>query len=182
MMTASTIDHRVAVNTLSRRRLYLGIFALWTLFGLWVAQQQVLLTISSGNPVESWTRPFETALAGAWFWALLTPLLMWNTRRVRGRIANRWQRIAAHFATFLVVHLSDVAVYVIITRLTHTQTRPPEQLLFSLASFNGLTYCVVVMVTTALDYYQAYRERALRAAQLETQLATAQFQALRAQL
>ena len=80
---------------------------------------------------------------------MVTVLVMWNTRRVRGRIANRWQRIAAHFATFLVVHLSDVAVYVIITRLTHTQTRPPEQLLFSLASFNGLTYCVVVMVTTA---------------------------------
>jgi sensor histidine kinase YesM len=162
--------------------LYLGIFVLWTLFGLWGAQQNVLLTISSGSRVESWARPFETALAGAWFWALLTPILMWNTRRLRDRVPVRWQRITAHFATFLVVHVVDVLFYVGITRLTSTPTRPPVQLLFSLASFNALTYGVVVVVATALDYYHAYRERAVRAAQLETQLATAQFQALRAQL
>jgi LytS/YehU family sensor histidine kinase len=37
-------------------------------------------------------------------------------------------------------------------------------------------------VTTVLDYQDAFRERSLRAARLEAQLALAQFQALRAQL
>ena len=45
-----------------------------------------------------------------------------------------------------------------------------------------LTYWAVVGVSHALDYYRKYREREIRASQLEAQLARAQLDALRMQL
>jgi sensor histidine kinase YesM len=175
-------DDRPPTLTAPRRIPFLAIIGVWLLFWLWTAQQNLLITISSGRAVESWVRPFETALLGALFWSLLTPALMWNTRRIRDRAGSRSARIAQHLGTLLLVHVADLSFYSAANSLIGAQTRPFVQLLFSLASFNGLTYAVVVMVTTALDYHDAFRERAVRAAQLETQLALAQFQVLRAQL
>jgi sensor histidine kinase YesM len=155
----------------------------WTLFGLWLAQQNLLTTIASGRVVESWSRPFMTSLAGAWFWALVTPAIMWNTRRLGDRVRSRGGRLAAHAVTFLTVHVVDVTVYYTVTSLVSPATaRPFIQLLVSLGSFNAMSYVIVVVITAALDYHDAYRERGLRAAQLETHLALAQFHALRAQL
>jgi two-component system LytT family sensor kinase len=160
----------------------LGIFAFWTLFGLWSAQQNALLTVTSGNSVESWPRLFVIPLASAWFWAAITPLLMWNTRRVHERTHARARMVAAHVAAFLVVHVVDAAFYAILLELAGRPTRPFSQLIFSVASYNALTYGVVVMATLAFDYRAALRDRAVRTAQLETQLAMAHFHALRAQL
>jgi sensor histidine kinase YesM len=142
----------------------------------------VLLTITSGRTVESWTRPFEIALVSAWFWALVTLPLMWNTRRLRDRVESRAWRIAGHLASFAVFHVVDVAFYSTISAVLQNPVRPFLQLLVALTSFNALTYAVVVTFTTALDYHDAFRERAVHAAQLETQLALTQFQVLRAQL
>jgi sensor histidine kinase YesM len=169
-------------SVVSRRLPFLGIVALWTLFGLWTAQQNVLLTITSGGTVASWTRPFEVALVSAWFWALVTIPLMWNTRRLRDRVEARGWRIAGHLVSFAVFHLVDVVFYSTISAVLQNPVRPFVQLLVALMSFNALTYAVIVTFTTALDYHDAFRERAVHAAQLETQLALAQFQVLRAQL
>ncbi len=160
----------------------LGIIVAWSLFGLWTAQQSVLNTISTGSPVVSWIRPFETALLVAVFWTVLTPLLIWHTRRVRERVHARTLRTLAHVGVALLVHTGDVAFYIGASNLLGAETRPFIQLMPALASFNLLTYTVVVMVITTLDYHDAFRERAVHAAQLETQLAQAQLQVLRAQL
>jgi two-component system LytT family sensor kinase len=166
-----------------RRPPFLLILGVWTLFGLWLAQQNLLTSIASGREVESWTRPFVTSLLGSSFWALVTPAIMWNTRRLGDRVDSRAGRLAAHALTFLVVHVVDVTVYnTIMSLISSTPTRPFIQLLVSLGSFNAMSYVIVVVVTAALDYQDAYRERGLRAAQLETHLALAQFHALRAQL
>jgi sensor histidine kinase YesM len=162
-----------------RRIPRLGIVAAWALFGLWTAQQSVLSAISTGARVD-WSRPFQTALLVAVFWIVLTPVLIWHTRRVR--VAARRLRILAHVSLALLVHATEVAFYVGVSHLLDTETRPLLQLLATMASFNLLTYTVVVMVINTLDYHDAFRERAVHAAQLETQLAQAQLQVLRAQL
>ncbi|HSL69374.1 MAG TPA: hypothetical protein VK864_03990, partial [Longimicrobiales bacterium] len=141
------------------RLFWLGIVPLWTLWGLWSAQQNLLVTILSDRPVTSWTRPFGIALSAAWFWALLTPILMWVTRRFRDRISAPPARIAAHLGTFAVVHALDVVVYNVITNIAGTAWRPFPALFFSLVTFNALTYIVVAFGTTALDYQTALRER-----------------------
>jgi LytS/YehU family sensor histidine kinase len=48
--------------------------------------------------------------------------------------------------------------------------------------FNVLTYCAILCISLALDYYRRYRERELRAYQLEARLAQAQLQVLKMQL
>ncbi len=181
-MNPTSLTDRATTTPARRRIPFLTIVLVWTLFGLWSAQQNLLLTISSGAPVESWLRPFGVWLSSAWVWALLTPILMWNTRGLSDLVRSRTWRIAAHVATYIVVHVVDVACYLAITTLMGWPTRPFEQLLFSLASITALMYAMVVIVTTAMDYHDAFRERSVRAAQLETQLAVAQFHALRAQL
>jgi two-component system LytT family sensor kinase len=182
MRASASLADTIEISASPRRLPFFGIFVLWTLFGLWSAQQNVLLTITSGGVVESWSRVLGIALASSWFWALLTPLLMWNTRRVRDRMSARVAVLTAHLATFLIVHVVDAAVYAMLRDAFGSPTRPFVQLVFSLGTFNALTYGVVVMVTTALDYRDALRDRAVRNAQLEAQLAMAHFQTLRAQL
>jgi hypothetical protein len=154
----------------------------WLLFGFWNAQQGLLATISSGEVVESWIRPYVNAVLMSLFWIVVTRFLMWNTRWLRDRLHSPGARVAAHLATFLIVHTADVAYWVNANALLGVPTQGFLVLLFRFTSFNLLTYAVVVVVTTALDYHDALVERTVRAAQLEAQLAVTQFQVLRAQL
>ncbi|MGH7460175.1 MAG: sensor histidine kinase [Longimicrobiales bacterium] len=181
-MTPELPDDRPKSPPAYRPIPFLGVVVVWLLFGLFLAQQNLLTTISSGGEVESWSRPFVSGSIIAVFWMLITPALVWSTRRVRERVRSILLRIAVYFAIFLVVHVAEVVIWVNAIVLTGGERREILPLLSSIASFNGLTYGVVVMVITALDYQYAFRERALHAAQLETQLALAQFQVLRAQL
>lgn len=181
MPAALPTDHATAAS-LRRRLPFLGIFALCTLWGLWSTQQTVLVTLVSGGTVESWLRPLGLSFAAAWFWALMAPAVMWSTRFIRDRFSSRAQWTAAHGGAFLIVHVLDAATYTVASAAFAPAPRPFVQLIFSLTTFNALTYSIVAVVITALDYQDALRERGLRAARLETQLALAQFQALRAQL
>jgi two-component sensor histidine kinase len=170
-------------STRPRRRVpLLGIFVVWTLLGLWNAQQNVLLTIASGRPIPSYTRPFVVAIVSMWSWVLLTPVLMQLTRWLNDRVASRTVRIAAHVGGFLIVHVLDSAFFFALNMLAQQPVRPFAQLLLALGTYNALAYAIVVAFTTALDYEDAFRERGLRAAQLEAQLALSQLQTLRAQL
>jgi two-component system, LytTR family, sensor kinase len=166
-----------------RRRIpLLAIFTFWTLWSLWSAHQNILLTYISGRPIESWLRPLGLSLSSGWFWAILTPIVMVYTRHVRDRFDSRVRLIAAHALLFLILHVIDARVYAVVSAAWAPVPRPFEQLVVSLAGLNAWTYGTVAVVTTLIDYHAALRERTVRAAQLETQLALAQFQALRAQL
>ncbi|MGQ0538971.1 MAG: sensor histidine kinase [Gemmatimonadaceae bacterium] len=160
----------------------LGIFVVSTLWGLWSVEQNVLLTVVSGRAVESWLRPLGLAFATAWFWALMTPLVMLSTRLIGDRFVRRAPWLAAHFGAFLVVHLIDVSVYTLVSGALAPAPRPFVQLIVSLTTFNALAYSVIAVATTVIDYRDVLREREVRAAHLEAQLALAQFHALRAQL
>src|SRR5262245_42626366 len=182
-MTSDSLAQQPLMSTRSPRRIsWLVIVGVWMLFGFWNAQQSLLVSISSGEVVQSWVRPYVNAVLMALFWIALTRALIWNTRRLRDRVHSPALRAAAHLATFLIVHVADVAYWVYANELLRNPTQPFLVLLFRFAAFNGLTYAVVVMVATALDYRDAFVERTVRAAQLEAQLALTQFQVLRAQL
>ena len=160
----------------------LAIFLFWTFWSLWSAQQSVLLTVVSGRSVESWLRPLGLSLSSGWFWAILTVVIMRFTRFASDRFGSRLKLIAAHVALFVVLHVIDARVYAVVSALWSPAPRPFEQLLVSLTTINAWTYATIVVVTTLVDYHAKLRERSVRAAQLEAQLALAQFQALRAQL
>lgn len=152
------------------------------LFGLWLAQLNAFLRIARGLEAEPWPQIVGDAFAIGCFWALLTPALMWVVRQVRDSIASTVQRTAVYVAIGLGVNVLDGTAWSAYSIAFGRPTQPFVELLLSFASFNMLTYGVIVVGTVALDYRDAFRERGVRAAQLETQLALAQFQALRAQL
>src|SRR5262245_3670514 len=89
----------------------LSIFAIWTLWGVWSAQQSALVAMLTGQPRPTRFNPWTLTMATAWFWALLTPVLMWVARRIRDRIASLSWRTLAHVGTYVIVHLVDVTVY-----------------------------------------------------------------------
>lgn len=121
-------------------------------------------------------------LAGGCLWAALTPGLIWTTRWIHDHARARPAQLSAHVAVFAVVHVIDVTFYWFISDAIASNPRAWSPLLFTLVSYNALTYLVVVVAITALDARDALRARETRANQLETQLALAQFHALRAQL
>jgi len=167
---------------LQRRIPFVAIVALWTLWGLWTGNQSMLASMAGGPAPAPRANPLGLALAGAWLWALLTPALIWITRQIRDRVATRFGRVATHVATFGIVHLIDVTFYWFASDVLASNPRPLAPLLFSLVSYNALTYIVVAVAITAIDAREALRAREARESQLETQLALAQFHALRAQL
>ncbi len=160
----------------------LPIVAIWTLWGLWTANQSALASIVSGQAPAPRVNPLALTLASAWFWAALTPALMGVARQIRDRVSTMGRRVALHGATFAVVHVLDATTYWILSHVIASNPRPLLPLLFSLLSLNALTYTVVAVAITALDAHEALRTREARENQLETQLALAQFHALRAQL
>jgi sensor histidine kinase YesM len=182
--SVSSPSHNTAGSSAERpRKLPLpGIFVAWTLWGVWSAQQSILAAILSGQSVPVRTSPLSLTIISASFWALITPLVMLVTRRIRDGIAATPSRMMVHVLVFLCVHVTDVTIYWLATNWLTPTARPFLPMLFSLVTFNALTYTVVAVVITALDSQESLRSRQTRESQLEAQLAMAQFHALRAQL
>jgi len=180
-MTA--FSHHSSPEVGARRRVsFVVVLALWTLWGLWTGNQSFLASLAGGPPPAPRGNPLALALSGAWLWAVLTPALIWITRRIHDGTTLRSARFGAHTAAFLVIHVIDVTFYWFASDVIASNPRAWLPLLFSLVSYNALTYIVVVVAITALDTRDALRAREVRESQLETQLALAQFHALRAQL
>jgi len=160
----------------------LAIFIAWTLWGVWSAQQSILAAIITGQSAPARTNPLSVTIISASFWALVTPVIMMITRRIRGRSRTTASRFGAHVLTFVCVHTVDVTVYWLTTIWLTPTARPYVPMYFSLVTFNALAYAVVAVLITALDGQEVLRSRQTRESQLEAQLAMAQFHALRAQL
>jgi hypothetical protein len=160
----------------------IAIVAVWTLWGLWSLQQGTLAAILAGRAPAVRLNPWQLTMISAWTWALMTPVLIWNARRIRDRIDSPHRRALAHLGSYTLLHLFDITVYR--TAAEILAPRPPllVTILFSMATFNALAYATIAFMTTSLDGGHALRERQRREGQLETQLALAQFHALRAQL
>lgn len=174
---------RAATGSPARGRIpFVGIFVAWTAWGLWSAQQSVLLATPTARTVTSRAETFALSLTMAWLWLMLTPVVMVITRHARDRVSSRAARVALALATFAVAHAIDAAVYSIASASIAHVTRPFPSLLLSLLAFNAIICTAIVAVTLALDSHQALRDRDVRDAQLDAQLALAQFHALRAQL
>jgi signal transduction histidine kinase len=166
-----------------RWRSVIIVAGLWTLFGLWSAQQYLLLVFASGREVESYLRPFQVYLSGAWLWALFTPLVVLAVRRLPQRGRALVLTAAGHMALFVVLALVDTVWDVWwYAALTETARRPFLPAALSQSNTNLFSYVVVATAVYALDYYRAYRERGLAATQLAAQLARTQLRVLRSQL
>jgi signal transduction histidine kinase len=125
-----------------------------------------------------------------WSWAVLVPGVRWAAHRYRFE-RQTWRRaVAFHILgviAFTAAHvaLSTSARGVILTQLTERTFdwwMYFRDRFFLNFDWEMMTYWALVAFVHALDYHRESQERELTAAQLQTQLAEAQLEALQRQL
>src|SRR6266700_1885450 len=122
-----------------------------------------------------------------YLWALTTPLVLWLARRFRID-RDRWPRrtlLHAGISVGLVSSMSALHYLMFMTWVGHpdsiTAFRDLQYVLYNLDR-QLCIYWLLLLFSHAQNYYQSYRQGQLRAAQLETQLAQSQLEALKMQL
>jgi len=157
--------------------------AFWTLLGLSFASQ-VYIYASKGGLYLTWKEAVTNSLGDWYIFALLSIAV--------GRLARRFHFEGGKWGPSLAVHaLGSVAFslsfMVLRAGLAVWQTRAAFPAAFKLLlvktwHYDLIIYWVIVVVSHAFEYYRKYRERELRALDLERRLAEAKLQALQMQL
>lgn len=164
------------------------VFGAWTLIALAFASQFNFTQARRGY-IVTWGFALTTALADWYLFALLSIPTLWLARRFHFD-APRWRRS-------LVVHAVSGAAFAVLwvvlrvgVELVRSRERLPvfyfsEMFHWTLVRsfyFNVLVYWIIVGASHGVEYYRRYRERELRAIELEKLLAQSRLQALRSQL
>jgi two-component sensor histidine kinase len=162
---------------------YLLGFCFWTLLGLSFASQFYISSAKAGLDV-TWRQAVNYALGDWYVFALLSVPVIHLARRFRFEGGNWGRSFAVHAAGGVVF---SAAYMVLRAWVGQWQSQAPFQdvfrpLLVKTWHFNLLIYWGIVVVSHAFAYYRKYRERELRASELEKRLAQAKLQALQMQL
>jgi len=158
-------------------------FVFWTLIGLSFAFQFYISSAKAGLEV-TWRQAVSYALGDWYVFALLSIPVVWLARRFDFESGNRARSFAVHLPGSLVFSLTYMVLRAWIGRWQSEASFAEAflPLLVKTWHFNLLIYWVIVAVTFAFNYYRKYRERELRAVELEKRLAQAKLQALQMQL
>ena len=129
-----------------------------------------------------------------WYsWALLTPLVLWLGRRFPLDRRGATRAVAVHAAAALALTVAHSALFTWLQLWIQLRVDPntpldaPLPAIFVRSTLARVivdlfTYGAIVAVGTAIEYRRRVRDRELRGAQLESQLAGARLAALKAQL
>ena len=180
-----------------RRSVWILLFLIWLVLGIFSAGSAFveLPQVRRAAPPPGmegflW-RMFVWQLAVWMAWVPLAPAALWLRRLFPLERAALWRSFVVHLIALVLlggVHAGAVlglmgviqtsgsisAAPTLLTRLTYWWMRDMP--------FCVLFYGVILGIGSALDYYRRFRERELRASQLEAQLAQAELQMLRMQL
>jgi two-component system, LytTR family, sensor kinase len=170
----------------SARRTLFGlvlIWGAWTLYALFGASQSYLSRAYSQQPIV-FLPAFKYSLLDSYTWALLTPLVLWLGGRFAIQKKNAWYFIPLHIVFGVLFAVVYVQIFVRLLPLIGYRSNPRMTTNVMLARFHSdlLTYAVLVGLRHAVDYYRKYKDRELKATQLEARLAQAQLQVLKMQL
>ena len=157
----------------------LAVFALVLFFG----SQTVILNLASGIPF-TWWRMFLPALFSWTTWALLAPLVFRLARRHPFERPHRVRDAAAHGLGALALVAVHLAVNYALLMTLGLPLRRLDPLRFVAYQTHAdlVTYALLVGAWHARSWYARYRDREVRAAQLESRLAQARLEGLRMQL
>jgi hypothetical protein len=162
----------------------------WLLFALAVGAQSKVSGAYRGHP-QTWAQSLTYPLVFYAVWAALTPVVLWMARRFPPglRTATQRWRLAAHVVAGILVALAQAYAFVfLLPRVQPDIWRGlavGELVLNAIVAnlqSNVLLYWVIVVATMLVRKYEWYRERDLRAAQLETRLTRAELEVLKMQL
>lgn len=169
-----------------RWALGLAIFATLAFF---FASQTVVSSAYRGHPT-TWHQALMFPAMDCGLWALLTPFILWGAKKFPFEKGNWVKALGFHFVTAIAVAFGEIRLYSMILPFAYESTSAGR--LSSIVVFRRLlpgnlhtavlTYALIVAAAHGLAYYQRFRDRELRATQLEAKLAQAQLQVLRMQL
>ena len=154
--------------------------------GVAFAASAYVTLLAKGTPVSWGAALFWSGTEWA-LWALLCPVVFVLARRYP-LAGGAWLRhLPMHVGMFVAVHLAHEMVYVVIERLAGMHGGHPlaEELVIYLgkrAPFNALVYGALVALEHVGSLYRGNVERERVTLRLETRLARAQLESLRAQL
>src|SRR2546427_11589291 len=162
------------------------IFGAWTLVGLATATNNYLLGLGAQRTMRLDIVLYRS-LAEHWIWAALTPLILWVSKKLPFSKKMALRAFVWHFGFFLAVAMIHAAA----ANLLHIPFRyliPGFQgslvsLRFMQEFYSDIwMYWPLVCIQNLIEYYEKYRDRELRAVQLESQLTRSELQLLRAQI
>lgn len=173
-----------------RRRLanFGVVLLVWTAIGFFFTFQYYFASIRGERPV-GWAETFAVQFSYAYIWALVTPPALWLAGRYRLE-TEHWRRnllLHALFSTACAILVGCMlfvfySLYWDAPRGATGTLGMTFRIVVLNASENYGIYCLILLARHALDYYRRYTAGERRAAQLQTQLAEAQLQALKMQL
>jgi two-component system, LytTR family, sensor kinase len=164
------------------------VILVWTAIGFFFTFQVYFAMIRSDRPVYL-SETVAIQFSYAYIWALVTPFALWLAGRYRLE-QEHWRRnLLLHvvFSTACAI-LVGCMLYAFNSLYWGKPTGTTSALwlisrtIFLNASENYGIYSLILLARHALDYYRRYIAGERRAAQLQTQLAEAQLQALKMQL
>jgi len=131
----------------------------------------------AGRPL-SWARALAVSLADWEIWTLLAPLVLWLATRVELSRGHLRRALAVHVPAGIVLSMVKLVIETFVVRAIAGSGRVPLLKLH----LTLLTYWAIVVAVRYAEQQRVSRERELRAAQLQTDLARAQVDALRTQI
>jgi len=176
-----------AITPVSRPKSHALAFGFWTLLALSYAVSAGLSELSEGRP-PTWTRMVLWHLTSFWLWMLLVPLI---SRLGRYTASRGWGRFCLiHFPASLAIALGQSVARISLywelcgprTPAVHTLGQYMRGEIVASFHLAFVTYWVVLVVLRGLESTRRLREERIRRAELETQLAQSQLQALRTQI
>ena len=151
----------------------------WTGVALFFASQTYLSYKYSGSEAH-WGIVLKISLCQWYAWGLLAPGIIWLSRRFPLERGRWMSSVGIHLAAGVGVALVKWQLDNLLRHYVLGFERGRSLVFVFHQSL--VTYWLLVAATQGYLYYQRYREGELRSAQLGTQLAQAQLQALRMQL
>jgi len=177
------------MGRLNRRGARIAVwFGAFTVMFMLIFSHRYLADLARGHSGTFTVRLIEE-FTGSFSWGLVFLLVLKFTRRFRINKGNRLRRLPAYLLAavfFSLTHttmmaLSRKAIFHLAGMGEYDYGIMPIRYLMEMANYL-LTFSVAVTLIHLYDHYQESRERELRTAQIEAQLAQAELQSLQAQI
>jgi len=167
---------------------WLTISLCWLLFGLWMSIQSYVAYAQLGRPV-SFGYALFVDMSYAFIWLLLTPLSLALSRRFTIEQPRVVPWLVLHIVMAFPVALIHRVLFDVTTGLYRQafQESPLTWQNISISvimylDYGVLVYWLIVALHHITRYYSRYKEKELRSAQLEVELAKARLEALTMQI
>lgn len=159
------------------------VLAAFTMVGLFFASRTYILYNSYPDNSITWAEAVRPALVDWYLWAALAPIIAWLAFRHPIERGRSVRAVTIHVLAGAAVAMAKVALDNWVGRpLSGLDPGDFGRQVWMSFHPNLMTYGVIVGLVHAVHFYRRFRERELRATQLEARLARTRLQVLRMQL